>query len=75
MPYVVKVLSANGTAAWLDCGDSSGIRSISIREKAAIFPSLYEAGKAISRMPPASSAGLLFYIEESQSDGESLAAG
>jgi dihydrodipicolinate synthase/N-acetylneuraminate lyase len=67
MHYVVKAISPNGTVAWLACGDSGGGPSLTIREKAQVFPSVYEAGKALSKLPVA--LGLVFYFE--QSDGES----
>jgi hypothetical protein len=71
MPYVVKAVSTDGTVAWLHCADSTDIPSLSIRETAEIYPSVYEAGKALAKMPFAHE--LVFYIEEI--DGEARAAG
>jgi hypothetical protein len=70
MPYVVKTIFTNGTAAWLHTPDPGGIRSASIRENAEIFPSLSDAGKAIAKMPVSfTNASPVFYIEDS--DGNS----
>jgi hypothetical protein len=73
MPYVVKAMSMRGPVTWLRrC--ASGIRSISIRENAEIFPRFDEAEAAIAKMPPAfARAGILFSVEEV--DGEERAAG
>jgi hypothetical protein len=64
MPYVVKADSARG-ATWLLPPSSHGVRSISIRENADIFPSVEEAEAAIAKMPPAfAAAGIFFSVEE-----------
>jgi hypothetical protein len=39
MPYVVKAVSTGGIVAWLRAPDSSGIRWVSVRDKAEVFPS------------------------------------
>lgn len=74
MPYIVKAISASGSVTWLHRARASGVRSISIREDAEIFPSADEAEAAAAKMPAAfARAGIFFSIEEV--DGQERAAG
>ncbi len=69
MLYLVKALSTSGIITWITPSGMDGIRSLSSRSRADIFPNADDARGAIAMMPPVfEAAGIDFSIE--RADGE-----
>jgi hypothetical protein len=69
MLYIVKALSTSGVITWVTPSEMDGIRSLSTRCRADIFPNAGDARGAIATMPPVfEAAGIEFSIE--RADGE-----
>jgi hypothetical protein len=65
MPYIVLGISPNGYVVWLSAPCYRGIRAVTTRETAQVFPTVKEAEAAITELPQAiADAGLSFVVEE-----------
>ena len=66
-PFVVKITNPAGYTYWLTSPDLDGSRTLSTRERAAVFPTEAGARVAIAKMPQTfKEAGLTFSIESDQ---------